>query len=212
MIIQNVPFFPNTLDDTHCVQAVFKMILKYFIPDREFSFEELDQLSEKVKDKWTWTYKINLSLQKMGFEIIDMSTFDSQKFASLGQTYLIEHLGSKAAQKQMEKSDVAQAMIDAGQHIKVIKENLVVPEISDIKKYLDNGYLVGCMINAQVLQNKSGYTGHAVLVIGYDKDNVIIHDPGAPPLPNRKVPFKLFTQAWGYPDHQNQNLTAFKLR
>ena len=48
MIIRNVPFFPNTADNTHCLQAVLKMILKYFEPQKDYSFEELNILSDKA--------------------------------------------------------------------------------------------------------------------------------------------------------------------
>ena len=49
-----VPFYTNTSDDTHCYQAGLKMILKYFIPDKDFSWEELDKFTAKVEDLWTW--------------------------------------------------------------------------------------------------------------------------------------------------------------
>lgn len=48
MIIQNVPFYSNTPDDTHCFQAVLKMVLKYFQPEKYYSFEQLDKLSDNI--------------------------------------------------------------------------------------------------------------------------------------------------------------------
>lgn len=49
--MKNVPFFANTADDTHCVQTSFKIMLKFFLPNRDFGWEELDKLSHKTTAK-----------------------------------------------------------------------------------------------------------------------------------------------------------------
>lgn len=43
--MKKVPFYPNTPDQTHCVQAGIKIVLKSFLPDRDFSMEELEKLT-----------------------------------------------------------------------------------------------------------------------------------------------------------------------
>ncbi len=78
--MKKVPFFSNTDDNTHCFQAMLRMILKYFLPEKDFSFAELDKFSGKVKGKWTWSSRALINLQKMGFELVNICCFDWQKF------------------------------------------------------------------------------------------------------------------------------------
>ena len=84
-IIKPVPFFPNTTDDTHCLQAVLKMVLKYFQPEKNFSFDELDVLSDKVPGKWTWATRALINLHKMGYKLVNMEDFDYQSFSQNGK-------------------------------------------------------------------------------------------------------------------------------
>jgi hypothetical protein len=52
--MRRVPFYANTNDDSHCVQAAFRIMLKYFLPDQEFGYRELDNLTAKVGNHGTW--------------------------------------------------------------------------------------------------------------------------------------------------------------
>jgi hypothetical protein len=60
--MQAVPFFANTPDDTHCFQAVIRGILKYFLPDRKFSWEELDRMSAQKPGMATWPQQMLINL------------------------------------------------------------------------------------------------------------------------------------------------------
>ena len=42
--MKKIPFYPNP-DNTHCFQAVIKMILKYYFPKEEYSWKELEKLT-----------------------------------------------------------------------------------------------------------------------------------------------------------------------
>ena len=43
----SVPFYSNTKDNTHCFQAVIKMIAETYWPDKSYSWDELDVLTQK---------------------------------------------------------------------------------------------------------------------------------------------------------------------
>lgn len=49
-----IPFFSNTPDNTHCYQAAIKMLAKYFWPQENYTWDELDKITVKVKGFWTW--------------------------------------------------------------------------------------------------------------------------------------------------------------
>ena len=210
MIIDNVPFFPNTPDDTHCLQAVLKMILKHFQPNKVFTFGELDKLSDKVPGKWTWATRALINFHRMGFELVNIESFDYLDFSNNGEKYLDKKFGPQVAQTQSTNSNIIKEMIDAKEYIEIFGSSFVLPEILDIKSFVDQEFLVGCNLNAEKLNHNPGYTGHFVLIYGYDSKNIYLHDPGSPPYPNRQVSYADFTSAWGYPNHTNQNLTAFR--
>lgn len=206
-----VPFYSNTPDDTHCFQAVIRMVLKYFLPDQKYSWKQLEKMTAKKKGLWTWSMQGLMNLKKIGFDVVNMEDFDYKRFSKEGGKYLIERLGKEVGKAQIKHSDISQEMRIAKKFIKVFGEKTVLPTISDIKKFLKKGYLVGCNVNSKVLDGKKGYVGHFVLVFGFDEKNLYLHDPGLPPRKNRKVPIKRFIKAWAYPSTREKNLRAFKI-
>lgn len=64
----SVPFFENTPDETHRVQACYKMLLKYFVPSKEYSWEELEKLTGKDPGMYTWPMTGLIWLTKNGYE------------------------------------------------------------------------------------------------------------------------------------------------
>lgn len=209
-IINSVPYFPNLSDNTHCLQAVLKMILKYFEPDKDYSYEDLDILSDKVPGMWTWATRALINLKKKGYDLVNIEEFDYLSFSRDGEKCLIEKFGYDDAQIQIKNCNLQKEMSDAKEFEEIIGNNFRLPNIIDIKVLIDKDYLVGCNINYEALENKVGYSGHFVLVFGYDDNNLYFHDPGLPAFPNRKVTLEIFNNAWASPSGKNQNLTAFK--
>ena len=207
-----VPFYKNTPDDTHCFQAVLKMILKYFWPEEEYTWKELEKITAKVEGLWTWPSAGLIWLQEKGLEIKNIELFDYEKFIQQGGAYLIEEYGEDVGNVQIRNSDIAQEIELAKKFIKVIDIKKEIPKEEDIKKFLTKGYLVGANINSALLNKKEGYAGHFVMVKGFNNKGFIIHDPGLPGLENRKVEYGLFEKAWAYPNKKAKNIMAFKLK
>ncbi len=210
--LKQVPFYSNTADDTHCFQAVLKMVLKYFKPDENYSFQDLDKFSDKVKGNWTWSTRAAINLQQMGFSLVEISPFDWHKFIEEDYDYLVEFMGKEVADKQREMSDLAKEVLDAQEYIELIEFEKRIPEIDDIRSLLEKGYLVGCNVNSKALNQQDGYTGHSILIFNLDEENIYLHDPGLPSQKNRRVPISIFRKAWAYPYERNKNLTGFKLK
>jgi hypothetical protein len=207
-----VPFYSNTPDDTHCVQAVLRMVLKYFLPEKEFSWRKLEKMTAKKKGKWTWSMQGMLNLKKMGFDIVNMEDFDYKRFSKEGGKYLIEKWGKEMGEAQIKNSDIPQEMKIAKEFVKVFGSEFRIPSLGDIRKLLSQGYLVVCSVNFFALDGKKGYAGHSVLVFDSDEKNIFLHDPGRPPRKNRKVPIIRFIKAWAYPTAMEKNLTAYRYR
>ena len=205
-----VPFYSNTPDDLHCFQAALRSILKYFLPQKEFSWSKLDRLTGMNKDYWTWPGQALISLHKMGFAIVDIDDFDIQKFVKRGGRYLIEKYGKEVGEEQIKHGDLEKERRIYNKYLKLNLHRKRIPHLSDIKRLSRQGYLVVCLVNSASLNGQKGYIGHFVVITGYDDKNIHFHDPGLPPRENRRVTYKKFLNAWAYPSEASQNLTAFK--
>ena len=210
MKIKKVPFFANTPDDTHCYQAAIRSVLKYFLPNKDYSWKKLDKLTGKKEGKWTWPLKAMIELKRMGFDVVNMEDFDYERLANDEGKYLLYKYGKEVGQAQINNSDIKQERKFAKKFVEFFGNPKKLPKIDDIKSLVNKGYLVCANVNSRALNNKKGYVGHFVIIFGYDKEGLLLHDPGLPPLKNRKVSLKRFMKAWAYPDSGLQNLQAFK--
>lgn len=208
---RSVPFFSNTPDDTHCFQAGLKMILKYFLPDTDFSMEELDVMCAKKKDLYTWASQALLNLHAMGFDIVDIDTFDIDAFVKNGSAYLLQKYGEEMGTSQIQNSDIPQEQRLYDEYGKLGIHEQRLPTIDDVKQLLDGGYLVCCNVNYYALNGKEGYSGHFIVIYSYDEECLFLHDPGLPPQPYRKVRYGDFTKAWEYPNQEARNVLGLRL-
>jgi hypothetical protein len=206
-----VPFYANE-DKTHCFQACLRMMLKYFLPEREFTLGELDVISAKVEGLWTWPTAAALWLVDNGFEVRNVETFDYKEFVRKGGDYLLSHFGENVGQAQIDHSDIAQEIKLAGLFNQKIISELRIPEIADLRSCLDDGYLLGCNVNSHRLSGVGGYSGHFVVIIGYDEESLLLHDPGLPARQNLRISNEVFERAWAYPDSTAKNYLAIKLQ
>jgi hypothetical protein len=208
----NIPFYSNAPDDTHCFQASIKMIAKYFWPQEDYSWEQLDKYTAKIKDLWTWQMAGALWMQEKGVEIIDIEIFDYEKFIEEKNNYLLSFFGQETGTEQIKHSNIEQEIKYARIFQEKINIQNKIPDKKDLINLLENKYLLICCINSQTLNQKKGYVGHFVVVKGYDKDGLFLHDPGLPPHENIKVSFDLFEKSWAYPDEKVKNILAFRLK
>jgi hypothetical protein len=153
-----------------------------------------------------------LNLIKMGFDITVIEGFDGRDFVINGEDYLVRAFGKETSSWQIKNSNITREqkyynqLFKSGADIKCD-----IPMLNNIKSFLDKGYLVQATVNSKKLNGKDGYTGHSVLVFGYDNNGLNLHDPGLPPKENRFVTFDDFIDAWAYPNDTAKNLIAIKL-
>jgi len=208
----NIPFFPNTPDDTHCFQACLKSILKFYFPKKEYSFSYLDRVTAHKKGKWTWDTAGLLFLQKKGFSVTSIADFSYKKFIKNGEKYLKEIWTEEIFYTQKKFSDLkneqylAKKLSDS-KDIKLIERPAT---ISDIKKLFNNGWIVMPSINPFVINNKKDYANHIIIITNLNDKMITFHDSGLPPLPNRKIPLTKFLKAFYYPDKESGSLIAIK--
>lgn len=210
MIKQSVPFFSNTPDNTHCFQAALKMMLKYWYPNEDYSFEELDRITAKAPGMWTWPMAGVLWMKRKGLDIVVYEPFDYERFSEDGANYLEEEYGKEVADEQVKHCIMADEMERSRlytQEMTLIKE---IPTYQTIQNFIDDNFLVGVNVNAYALDNEPGYAGHFVVVTGYDEKHFFLNNPGLPPIENQKVLFDQFEKAWAYPNDNAKGLIAVR--
>lgn len=206
-----VPFYANSPDNLHCVQSSYMMILRYFRPDKAYTFEELDALTGKDKHGGTWAAQGHIWLVSQGYDVEYWTLLDWRQFVSDGYEYLRRQFGEEIADWQVRYGDIPLEQRRADEALEKVTTKVREPKISDIVGFLDKGYLIKCTVNSSKLNGKAGYVGHVIVVKGYADGALIIHDPGLPPLENRKVAFDDFEAAWAYPNAAAKEMTAIRL-
>jgi hypothetical protein len=197
MSVLNIPFYKNTKDNLHCVQACLKSVLKYYFPHKNYSFQYLDKVTYHRKNKWTWDFGMMLFLARLNFKVIYIADFDFYKFATLGEKYLIKIWSKDVYETQKKFSDFKQEqklsrLVIKNRKIKLIKKN---PTIDDINSLYKKEYLLLVSINPYSLDRVKGYASHLVVITNLTSRMITFHDPGLPPRPNRRVLNKNFEKA-----------------
>lgn len=188
-----------------------RMMLGYFLPDREFTWEELEKLSAKIEGKATWPQQMAINLHDMGFDVTMVEGFDGRAFIRDGADYLHRAFGKDIAEWQIANSDLPQeqklyqAAYDRGVDIQK-----AIPTLADMQSYIKKGYLVAANVNSPRLRGKEGYVGHFVVILSIDDTELVLHDPGLPARPNVRVPIETFQAAWADPDDNAKNFIAIK--
>jgi len=204
---REIPFYANTPEDTRCVQACSRMILKYLL-DREFSWEELDDLMQSGAGEATSPVAALTGMTKLGLQTALITDFDHLRFSREGIGYIRHMYGNEIADWQLANGDVEKGReISRSLFSSSVLYECRSPELDDIKTYQEAGYIIFCGINSKAINDENGYAGHSIVVLDIE-DTVRMHDPGLPPRPYREVPIQQFVQAW---KSRGANIRAVRL-
>lgn len=193
----DVPFVENP--DDKCVPATTGIILAYFMPEKKFTMPELEKLCGYIEGRGTWQTKPLLELHRLGFQVHWIEDFDHEAFAEDPEKYLASILDKEALEYQLKNTDLkleAERMKEYMELGLPLERRAATDE--DIKHFLDDGWLVRLEVNARPLAGRTGYEGHSVVVIGYDDNEVVIHNPDGVDgnKPNQHVSWELLNRAW----------------
>lgn len=205
---QKIPFYGNTPDNTHCNQAVIKMMLGYYFPKKHYDWAQLDAMTGKREGLWTWPMKGWLTLSQRGLNVTYYGTFDYRQFIAKGGEYLLEKYGSEVGQAQIDHSDIPYEVEITKDLLTQINQVKLVPDLEHIEQFIVQDSLILCNVNYFPLYDRPGYAGHLVLIYGIDENFVYLHDPGLPPNPHAQIPIDRFLRAWNYSGAENKGLTV----
>lgn len=196
----DIPFYPEWPTDKypegeHCAEMSLKMVLAYFQPKIDYSLKQLEAITGKRPEEATWEMSLGIWLAGNGFGIKRYSMFNYVEFEQRGIDYIRDAFGDETADWQDANSNVKAAQLQVKEYLEKVSIVEKKPTVNDIQNEMDNGYLARVMVNSKLLNGMSGYMGYSVVITGYDDDHIWFHDPGMPPLENRKVASGLFQEA-----------------
>lgn len=206
----DVPFISNTPDDLHCLNVSYMIIARYFDPTFNVEMDEWAQITGFEENKGTWANAGLVWFKKNGYNVKHVTLFDYNAFIKQPETYLIKLDGQEVGQWSIDHSNIPAEVERVKQLLNASVIERREPTMSDIKRYLDNGYLIRIGINTNRLDGRKGFVGHAIVITGYDDTSFTFHDPGLPPIMNRKATYAELEAAWSDPNVESKELDAIK--
>ncbi len=211
--MKNIPFVSNTSDNLHCVPACFMMIAKYFDAKFSVSMDEWARQCGFEPGKGTWANGGLLWFIEHGYDVVHMEDFDDKRFIRERGDYLISLHGKETGNWMIEHTNMV-AEVARIQKISIRPEvySRAIPTLNDMKRMLDNGYLLRIAVNWNSLHDKSGYDGLSIIGYDYDEKYMYIHDPGLPPQEAIALPWHKLDAISADPSIKNRELDAIKLK
>jgi hypothetical protein len=193
-----VPFVANP--GKRCVPACAAMVLEYFLPQVELSWEEVEQLSGHKEGLATWGTQHLLSLNDFGIETAWIEDVDLDRFALAPFEYMRSMFtDDEAYAYQIAHSDLSLEAKRVDEYLdRGLRFEQRVASIDDIKGFLQDKWLVRLEVNGKPLADQPGYGAHSVIVSGFNDDTVIIQNPDSAfgQKPNQTVSWELLERAW----------------
>ncbi len=163
-----VPFYKQT-NPINCGPISLKMIFSFFGKDKPL--EEIEEKCRMKEGKAVSTVHLAICAVELGFKI---------KLFSRSLTPVMENLDANFVKKNAEGNyiEIVNSMIE---ELKERDAELIEKSISleEILSYLSETSIPIVLLDWNVIFPRfSGYNGHFVPVVGFDKENVYIHNPG----------------------------------
>lgn len=214
-IVKIREFIGNEEDNLHCFQCCYRMASKY-LTDRKISLQESEVETNFIEGKQTWPHAGILSFLKHDLEVCVIDGFDYISFSDDPYEYLKKYINNtEIFNSILETSDLDKEK-------KLVSEILSnkrccvetrIPTISDIQDNNTKDSIIIANVNYWTLLDKEGYDGHFVIIENISDDEVLLQNPGLPPLPSQAVKLENFLKAWKNDDGADlSNLIIVKRR
>ena len=163
----NVPFFKQTTN-LNCGPVALQMVLSYFGDTTDL--KKIEELVGITEGKGVSTSQIAIAAAKLGYKVKGFS-----KHIGFNQDHLKHDYYKKYGNLDLEKSKRLSQEMDA-LGIK-IKEKTVL--LKKLLSFLKKDSLIIVLLDWNVvLGNNKGYQGHFVPIVGFDDENVFVHNHG----------------------------------
>lgn len=208
--MKQIPFYANDAKDMRCMVAVLRMIIEYWTHQKS-TWREMAALTGFRNNIAAWTVTAWTRLARQGFDIRMIEKFDYAAYGEQGRAYLENYFEPDALDWVSKHSNLAELQSYIPEFLQTVRQEKRSPTLADIDALLAANYLVFVTLNSQVLNDRTGFVSHAILVYGKAGDTYIAHDPGLAPQPDRHIPADKLWDAMGGNDNTNE-VTGVRLR
>ncbi|HVX58762.1 MAG TPA: hypothetical protein VG964_03445 [Candidatus Saccharimonadales bacterium] len=195
-IAKQVPFYSNHDDDMHCMMSVYASIVEYFL-GKKLSWRELESLTGYESGRAAWSVEALPRLADMGLDVRMIESFDYRRYLDEGEDYLKGKYSQEQLDWHYKNSNIREMQRWIPSFLDKIKHEVRTPSLKDIDGLLAEKRLIFVTLNSRRLNGRGGFVSHAILVIDKEGDEYIVHDPGLPPKPYRRINSDLLLQAMG---------------
>lgn len=192
------PFIANSDDDMHCVNAVFRMVLKHFL-NEDLTWEQIDTVTKTIPGKGVWTIPGDIMLAKKGIRVLNIELVDYELLLKEGIGYLRKTFGEQTADYYIHRTNIENLLPDIPKFLQTVRHETRRANVDEIISCVRMGAMVGAEVNAGALNNTPRFSLHYVLVYDFDGTSLHLHDPGLPPIPSRKISIAEFEKCFTYP-------------
>lgn len=192
------PFVGNSDDDMHCVNAVYRMLLKHYFHE-DVTWEAIDRITKATPGKGTWTVLGDIWLANKGLTVTNIEPVDYAELYRKGTGYLADVFGQQTSDYYLNRSNIAEIIPDIPEFLRVVRHETRRVTIGEITSLVKTGHLVAATVNSAVLNNTQGFALHLVLLYDCNGTHFTLHDPGLPPLPSRMITTEEFQNCFYYP-------------
>jgi len=162
----NVPFYKQTTD-LNCGSAALKMILAYL--GKDFNIEELEEKTGIKPGKGVYTIQLANAAKSFGFEV-DYYT----KNLGFNEEHLKHEFYQKYSEMDLEQSN--RFTLEAKKLGVNLNERTI--SLEEISRRITENSVPLILLDWNIVKNKKGYQGHFVPIVGYDNENIYVHNPG----------------------------------
>jgi len=199
-----VPFIKSRGHE--CGQTCMAMMIKYFQPDFEPDFDELNQIIHHKNGYYTFPPQDAILLNYHG---IRAKAFSSEIYPTTDEEPgVFNRWFGDEFETQMKRINIDSYNWMCHQIRKLNLLEIRKISIEDMLEMTSKGCLVHFVLDWNRLKNRVGvYQGHGVLITGFEGNKVFIHDPdGGPYL---QYPKETLAYAYSHPTISEDVVVAY---
>lgn len=162
-----VPFFKQTTP-LNCGSAALKMVLAYL--GKEIQIDELDKLAGIKEGRALFTIQLACVAQSLGFRT---------RLYTKHLSFNLENMALEFYKKYADDFKRFESVQEEANKIGVESKEKVL-SLNEVLSFISEKSVPIVLIDWNVISPKAGrgYQGHFVPVVGFDSEQVFIHNPG----------------------------------
>ena len=182
-MLLKAPFYIQGKNE--CGPVSLQMVLEYLGTKKDKEY--IKKLVNSESSGTTWTLGLAKTAAQLGFKV----EFYSSIIGFNPKNYELEYYQKNTDGARNAETKINKLLEECRKFGFILEErSLTIQEI--LSKINENCLAIVCLDWSKIV-NKDSYVGHFVPIIGYDEENVIVHNPGADnPKANLTIKKELF--------------------